>query len=106
MNKPTNPNRMRRLSTAAAGLVVSVIGLCAAAPAAFAMRAVQPDGSTAPVVHHSGTPGWEIALIVIAAVAALGLSLVAMIGSKTHSRAQTPTTGNRRPGATFTRAAR
>ena len=99
MNKSSNPNRLRRIATTAAGFVVSVIGICAAAPSAFAMRVVEPD-STASTVHHSGTPSWEIALIVVVAVAVIGLSLLAAVRSHKASRPQDTALAGRRTAST------
>jgi protein-S-isoprenylcysteine O-methyltransferase Ste14 len=86
MNKSSNPNRIRRIATTAAGFVISVIGICAVAPSAFAMRVIPPQGATS-AVHHSGTPGWEIALIVVA-VAVIGLGLLATIARHTAAKRQ------------------
>jgi hypothetical protein len=77
MNESSNPNRVRRLAATAAGFVISVISTCAAAPSAFAM-VVPPVGGGSMPVHHRGTPGWEIALIVVA-VAVVGLFLLATV---------------------------
>ena len=63
MTKPSTSNHLRRCATAVAGLLISLVGICTAAPGAFAVRLPPPDDSgTAPVVH-AGTPTWEIALI-------------------------------------------
>jgi hypothetical protein len=81
MNKSSKPDHVRRLGTIAAGFAISVIGICAAAPSAFA-RVVPPEGggSTASLpIHHGGISGWEIALIVVGAVVVIGLSLLATV---------------------------
>jgi hypothetical protein len=75
--KEPTMKHLRRTITVVAGLALSLIGLAAAAPAAFAMRIHEPPddtGSSTLVypVAHAGTPGWQIALI------ALGAAVVAM----------------------------
>jgi hypothetical protein len=64
---------LRRTITVVASLALSLIGLAVAAPAAFAMRLVEPNdssGTSSPVypVAHAGTPAWQIALIALGAV--------------------------------------
>ena len=53
-----------------AGLVVSVLGSVAAAPAAFAMQLRPPVDSaavTVPIATGSGMSGWEVTLIAVSA---------------------------------------
>jgi hypothetical protein len=61
---------IRRTATVITGLLVSTLGLLVGAPAAFAMR-LRPQedpGTVLPsVAPGSGMPGWEIAVIAIAA---------------------------------------
>lgn len=91
MTKPSTSNHLRRCATAVAGLVVSLVSICAAAPGAFAMRLTPPDDSgTAPVVH-AGTPTWEMALIAIGIAIAFGLvslSAVAVLRGRSTAKAQ------------------
>jgi len=47
---------------------------------------VLPVGETGTTVHHSGTPGWEIALIVVAAVAVVGLTLALSLRTSAKSK--------------------
>ena len=75
---------LRRTITVVAGLALSLIGLAAAAPAAFAMRLVEPNdarGSSTPVypVTHAGTPGWQITLIALAAVAVAAAVVIVIV---------------------------
>jgi hypothetical protein len=53
------------------GLIVSLFGLAAAAPSAFAMRLLDQAGTSAPVppatASQGGMAAWEITLIAIAA---------------------------------------
>ena len=81
--------RIRRATAALAGLALAVLGLAAAAPAAFA-QIVPPVGSggvTAPaatrVVVVGGMPGWQIALI------AAGTALIAAALAVLADRART-----------------
>jgi hypothetical protein len=79
---------VRRSVTAVAGFVAGIIGILAAAPAAFAMRVVTPDGGpgthTSAAAAPSGLAAWEIALIVAAALALV--SLFAFAAVKVRSR--------------------
>jgi hypothetical protein len=73
-------HRLHRTATVIAALTVSVLGMIAAAPSAFAMRLVDPQETvttSTPVytVTRGGMAGWEIALIAIgAAVVAAALT--------------------------------
>ena len=84
--------RIRRAAAALTGLALAVLGLAAAAPAAFA-RVVPAGGTdvTAPapvpavtrVVVVGGMPGWQIALI------AAGTALIAAALAVLADRART-----------------
>jgi hypothetical protein len=93
MNHSSHSDRVRRLATTATGFVITAIGIFVAAPSAFA-RFVPPGGTSStgfelrgevPSVaaslpaHHSGTSGWEVALIVVGAVVVIGLSVLATV---------------------------
>jgi hypothetical protein len=75
---------MRRTAIVIAGALTTVFTLMAAAPAAFAMRVIAPEGASGPtpstlVVTHAGMAGWQIALIAIgAAVVAAALAAIAL----------------------------
>jgi hypothetical protein len=87
MSKSSTSIRLRRCATAVAGLLASIVAICAAAPGAFA-RPAQDDSAAAPVVH-SGSPTWEIALIAIGVAVAVGLvSLAAVAVARGHSTAK------------------
>jgi hypothetical protein len=78
MSKSSTSIRLRRCTTAVAGLLASIVVICAAAPGAFAMRLKESnDSGAAPVVVHSGTPTWEIALIAVGVAVAFGLVCLA-----------------------------
>ena len=79
---------IRRMAGVLAGLACALLGIAAAAPAAFAIRHPLPGGEAGvappapvPAVTHTvvvgGTPGWQIALI--AAGAALLAATVAVL---------------------------
>jgi hypothetical protein len=73
--------RVHRLATVIAGLVASIIGVIAAAPAAFATLEPDPGGSGQYVppatVTHTGLNAWQVTLIaLVAAVAAVLLTAV------------------------------
>lgn len=76
-------SHLRRTATVIAGLLISVLGLTAAAPAAFAMRLVEPNDAPGPggattLIIHNGMAGWEVTLIAVgAAVVAATLTAVA-----------------------------
>ena len=81
--------RIRRATAALTGLALAVLGLAAAAPAAFArvVPAGGSDGVTAPAVTRvvvvGGMPGWQIALI------AAGTALIAAALAVLADRART-----------------
>jgi len=70
-----------RTATVMTGLLISMFGLVAGAPAASAMT-LRPQQDSGPVsssvVAGSGMPGWEIAVIAIAA-AVFAAALTAVI---------------------------
>jgi hypothetical protein len=73
--------------------LASLAAVCAAAPAAFARPLLPPDdsgtaGTAATLARHSGTPGWEIALIVIGAVMLIGLLVVVVLRRRAPARLQ------------------
>ncbi len=81
---------MRRFVVTLSGLVVVVVGLLAATPAAFAMRFRAEGGggssvTPAPVIHHSGLGVWPISLIVVAGVFVLVLSVSAFVRTSHRS---------------------
>jgi hypothetical protein len=82
--KGTSPMyHLRRTSTVMAGLVTAIVGVIAAAPAAFAMRLNEPEGAsglipTTTTVAHHGLAGWEITLIVVAVLAVATVAAVAV----------------------------
>ena len=81
-------NRIYRSVTVMAGLAVSIISLVAIAPAAFAMRPLDPGGSapyaTPVTVVHSGASTWEVALI--ATLAAVAAAVGTAIANRAHGR--------------------
>jgi FlaG/FlaF family flagellin (archaellin) len=74
--------KLRRFTTVLTGLLLALVGVLAAAPAAFAMRVVPPGGDPGPpaptyIVTQTGMTGWQVALIAIAtALAAVALTTV------------------------------
>jgi hypothetical protein len=81
---------VRRTITVLAGLALSLIGLAAGAPAAFAMRIHEPPDDTGNStlvypVTHGGTPGWQIALIALAA-AVVAAAVVTVIVLRVRRR--------------------
>ena len=81
-------NRIYRSLTVMAGIAVSILGLVAVAPAAFAMRPLDPGGSapyaTPVTVVHSGASTWEVVLI--AALAAVAAAVGTTIAVRAHGR--------------------
>jgi len=91
MSKSSTSIRLRRCTTAIAGLLASIVAICAAAPAAFAVPLPAPDDSGAAPVVHGGTPTWEIALIAIGvavAFALVSLAAVAVMQGRSTAKAQ------------------
>jgi hypothetical protein len=78
-------SKLRRLTTVLTGLLLAVIGVLAAAPTAFAMRVVPPEGDSGPaaptyIVTQTGMTGWQVALIAIcAALAAVALTTIVVL---------------------------
>jgi hypothetical protein len=73
---------LRRTATVIVGLILAILGIIAAAPAAFAMRVAPPEGDPGPytptvIVTHPGMTGWQVALIAIGA--ALAAAVLATI---------------------------
>ena len=81
-------NRIHRSAAVIAGLAASIIGLVLAAPAAFAMRLVDPGGSApyAPPVTivHSGVSVGQVTLIAV--LSALGAVLVTAVAMRARGR--------------------
>jgi hypothetical protein len=82
---------LRRTITVVAGLALSLIGLAAGAPAAFAMRVHEPPDDTggSTLVYHvtqGGTPGWQITLIALGA-AVIAAAVVTVIVLRVRRRA-------------------
>ena len=73
MNRTRPLRHIRRLASALAALATALLAAAAAAPAAFALPVppVGGDGTVAPppvqTVVAGGMPGWQIALIAVAA---------------------------------------
>ena len=94
-------NHIRRIAMALAALAVAALGLAAASSTAFAMR-MPPSGGTggsvraAPTIHTvvtGGMPGWQIALIAVAA--ALFAAVLAVVADRAWTARRHPAT----PGA-------
>ena len=76
-------SKLRSITTVITGILLALSAALAAAPAAFAMRVVPPEGDPGPaatptyIVTHAGMAGWQIALIAIgAALAAVALTTI------------------------------
>ena len=70
MNRTSPHATIRRLAATLAALASALLTATAAAPAAFALPFPPAGGATqppAPTVVAGGMPGWQIALIAIAA---------------------------------------
>jgi hypothetical protein len=91
--------RIRRVAIALAGLAVTWLGLAVAAPAAFAVNEPVPDGGSVGGAAGSGVvtgtrtvivggmPGWQIALIAVAAaLVSAGLAVLADRVRAAHRR--------------------
>ena len=95
--------RIRRSVAALSGLAIAVLGLAAAAPAAFA-RVMPPSGGspglTGPaavptvtrIVVAGGTPGWQIALIAAGTALIAGVLAVLADRARTARRGTSPRT--------------
>ena len=82
--------RIHRIAAGLVAVVAGTIGLCAAAPSAFADNVAPPSGGylghTLTPVHTAATagmPGWQIALI--AAGAALVAGVAAVLADRARS---------------------
>jgi hypothetical protein len=91
----TRPFRpVRRLAGALAALATALLLAAAAAPAAFATRVPTIDGQDGPapppaqVVVAGGMPGWQIALIAIAAAIAAAAAAVFLDRARAARRHQ------------------
>jgi hypothetical protein len=85
--------KLRRTAIVVVGLLLALPGVLAAAPAAFAMHVVSPDGvtgSTAPVyfVSRSGMSGWQVALIAVGAALAAALLTAVILRMRFRTRLQ------------------
>jgi hypothetical protein len=87
-------NRVLRIATVLAGLVASIIGVIAAAPAAFAMLEPGPGGSgqyVPPVtITHSGLTAWQVTLIAVAAAVAATLVTAVVLKIRTRTAGVRP----------------
>ena len=74
--------KLRRTAIVIVGMLLALPGVLAAAPAAFAMRVLRPEGDPGPatptyIVTQAGMAGWQVALIAIgAALAAVALTTI------------------------------
>jgi hypothetical protein len=68
--------KLCRITTVSTGLLLAVLGVLAAAPAAFARPAVDSEPAAPTyIVSQAGMTGWQVALIAIgAALAAVALT--------------------------------
>jgi hypothetical protein len=90
MSKSPISSKARHSTAAVVGFLAGLAAICAAAPAAFARPLPPPDesGTAARVAGHSGTPGWEIALIAIGAVMLICLLVAVMLRRRSSVRLQ------------------
>ena len=84
---------LRHTIILAAALIMSLLGVAAAAPAAFAIRVMSPQdgtGTPTPVASavHNGMPSWEIALIAVGAIFALVAVTVVLLRKRTRRTLQ------------------
>jgi hypothetical protein len=83
-------SKLRSITTVLTGILLALSAALAAAPAAFAMRVLPPEGDAGPntptyIVTRTGMAGWQVALIAIgAALAAVALTTVIV-----HARSRT-----------------
>jgi hypothetical protein len=90
MTKSRTLSTARHSAAAVVGLLATLAAVCAAAPAAFARPLPPPDRSetAASVAGHSGTPGWEIALIAIGAVMLISLLVAVALRRRNPAKLQ------------------
>jgi hypothetical protein len=90
MSKSSTSSKARHSLAAVVGLLASLAAICAAAPAAFARPLAPPNdsGTVVSVTGHSGTPGWEIALIAIGAVLVICLLVAVVLRKRSSVRLQ------------------
>jgi hypothetical protein len=81
--------RVHRILTVVAGLVASIIGVIAAAPAAFATLEPDPGGSGQYVppatVTHTGLSAWRVTLIALVAAVAAALITAVVLKARTRT---------------------
>ena len=84
--------KLRRTAIVIASLLLALPGVLAAAPAAFAMRAIPPDdaGPNTPtyIVTQSGLSGWQVALVAIGAALAAALLTAIIVRVRFNARLQ------------------
>jgi hypothetical protein len=90
-------NHFRRIFAAVATLAGAVLAV-AGAPAALAMRVPPPGGGIAPppppvrVIAEGGMPGWQIALIALAAALVAAAVAVLLDRARAAHKIHAPTT--------------
>jgi hypothetical protein len=90
-------NHFRRIFAAMATLAGAVLAV-AGAPAALAMRVPPPGGGIAPppppvrVIAEGGMPGWQIALIALAAALVAAVVAVLLDRARAAHKIHAPTT--------------
>jgi len=90
-------NHFRRIFAAMATLAGAVLAV-AGAPAALAMRVPPPGGGIAPppppvrVIAEGGMPGWQIALITLAAALVAAVVAVLLDRARAAHKIHAPTT--------------
>jgi hypothetical protein len=90
-------NHFRRIFAAVATLAGAVLAV-AGAPAALAMRVPPPGGGIAPppppvrVIAEGGMPGWQIALIALAAALVAAVVAVLLDRARAAHKIHAPTT--------------
>jgi hypothetical protein len=83
--------KLRRIAIVIVGLLLALPGVLAAAPAAFAMRALPPDaGPNTPtyIVTQSGMSGWQVALVAIGAALAAAVLTAIIVRVRFNARLQ------------------
>jgi hypothetical protein len=86
--------RVHRLATGIAGLIVSIIGVIAAAPAAFATLEPDPgeSGQYVPpaTITHTGLNAWQVTLIALVAAVAAALLTAVVLKVRTRTEGVRP----------------